>query len=171
MILLETVAAGVIIVSAVVAGACLAALWHSSTRSKKREQPSVRSRSAMPRRQDVSSQAKPLGSSARPARGTATERRNIPQGVGDRTAQWSRLKQDRPRIQAAITKGDAKVLYELASEYKRLGFEHAAHELFEKAMRLGSPGGPADRAASSQERGGATKTESSARAPGERRAR
>ena len=170
MDLFQMVAAGVIIMLAVLAGACLAALWHSSSRSANREQSPTPLRRAEPHGKRGSSPAKPVGSSVRPAPSAAAGRKEVAQGLADRVAQWDRLKQDRPRIQAAIMEGDGRALFDLAAEYKKLGFEHAAHELFEKARWLGSSGQPADRAASSQERGGATKTESSARAPGERRA-
>ena len=76
--------------------------------------------------------------------------------------------QDRPRIQAAIMKGDAKALYELASEYKKQGLQHAANELFQKAKWLGSYGELADQVTSLQNKVGPTNSEPSMGATKER---
>ena len=163
MDLFQIVAAGIIMALAVVVGAALAALWHSSSGSNAREERRVPSRPPERQSKGPTSQVKPLGSSARPARSIGTEKREAAQEWVDRTAEVGRLVQDRARIQAAITKGDAKALYELASEYEKLGFHHAANELSQKAKWLGLSGQVAEHVGPSQRQGGSASNEVSKR--------
>ena len=171
MDLFQTIAAGVIVVLAVVAGASLAALWHSSRQSHGREEQHRGPRREKERRRGPEMQTVARRGSLVPGASSAPGRQQTAPTGGSRTAEVERLKRDRPTIQAAIIKGDAKALYQLASEYQRLGFEHAAHELFEKAKWIDSSGQRAEQAGSSQERGGATKAQSSPGVPEERRPR
>jgi hypothetical protein len=159
MDLFQFIAAGIIMALAVVVGAVLAALWHSPRGSNARQERHASSRSPGRQSKGPFPQTTPLKRPPPAVRGSEAEKRAAAQGLAERAAEMARLMQDRARIQAAITKGNAKALYELASEYEKLGFHHAAGELSQKAKGLAFGGhvtehvGPLDRQGRSARRG------------------